>query len=251
LSVRQTPPVTGFRPFNPFRLTLMAIGIPAISLVLAMTLSVVGLRALGFGSSDQVLALMGRSDGGPVVDGAVELSNLMFELMLLGLTVAVATRQEKPWTARAIGWAPWVKDRSFLPFVGLMLAWEAIEGLLIEPRFPQLADMAQLPQSQPALLISLATLTLVAPIAEETFFRGFVYTNLRAHMGFPASIILSALFFALLHYESSWVLPLLTIPFGLMAGLARERFGSVRPAIYLHIVWNLVAWGSDYFQASS
>lgn len=250
LIVRQTPPVTGFRPFNPFRLALMAIGIPAVSLVLALTLSVVGLRVLGFGSSDDVLALMGRSGGGPVVDAAVELSNLTFELMLLGFTFAIATRQEKPWAARAVAWSPWIKDRAFLPFLGFTLAWEAIEGILIEPRFPQLADMSQLPQSQPALLISLVTLTVVAPVAEEVFFRGFVYTNLRAHMGFAASIVLSAGFFALLHYESTWVLPLLTLPFGLVAGLARERFGSVRPAIALHIVWNLVAWGSDYFQVS-
>ena len=250
---RSTP---SLNPFGPVRLALLAIAIPSLSLTLALSASIILMQALGFGTAGEIVTLLGRSDdAGGTIEVVLQAWGLLFEGLLLALTVAICVQRERPSTAGLIGWRAWQKNRSFLPFLGLVLAWQAIEGFFILPRFPEFSDLGGLPQSQLALLVSLLTVVVVAPIAEEVFFRGFIYTSLRAHAGFAATIILTAaldaVYFAVLHNDGGPVLALLMLPFGLVLGLAREHFGSVRPAIYLHLIWNLVAWGSEYFQTAA
>jgi membrane protease YdiL (CAAX protease family) len=171
---------------------------------------------------------------------------LAFEATLLLLTLVVARADR-----RLLAWLPWPKDRTLLPFLAMMLIWLLVEGLLIEPHLPELAQQARLPQSQPARLLSLISVALVVPVAEELFFRGFLFTNLRAYRGFPLTILATSLYYAAWNYDNSIVPPLLVLPYGLIIGLVRERYGSVKPAIYLHIIWNMIAWGSGYFWPDS
>jgi membrane protease YdiL (CAAX protease family) len=235
-------PARGYRPFEPVRLLFVAIAVPCASFLVASLVSLAGLQAIGADAS----AVGTSSD--PAVDLVLQASNGLFQLLLCGLTIAVAWPRETPWTGRAIAWNPWPKDRSFLPFLGLMLAWLVVEGFFIEPRFPDLGDRTRLPTSGPAALVALVT-AAISPFAEEIFFRGFLFTNMRAYAGYGATIVVTSAYFALMHFDSTMVVPLLVLPFGLILGLARERYGSVRPAIYLHMVWNLVAFGIDYFGA--
>jgi membrane protease YdiL (CAAX protease family) len=233
-------PARGYRPFEPVRLVFIAIAIPCASFLLSSFASIAALQAIGVDAS----AIGGSGD--PDVDLVLEISSCLFEVLLLGLSVAVVWRRETPWTGHAIAWTPWRKDRSFLPFLGLMLAWLVVEGFLIEPRFPYLADLTRLPTDGSAVLVALIA-AVISPIAEEVFFRGFLFTNLRVYAGYATTIIVTAAYFALLHFASTLVLPLLVLPFGLILGLVRERYASIRPAIYLHLIWNLVAFGIDYF----
>jgi membrane protease YdiL (CAAX protease family) len=221
----------------PARLILAALAIPIVSIG-----AMVGaLTWLGLGQADDPAAQMASVSSDPARQVAEQLGGLAFEATLLLLTLAVTMKER-----RHLAWAPWPKDRSFLPFLAMMLIWLAVESLFIEPRFPELAEFTRLPQTQPALLLSLLAIA-VAPIVEELFFRGFLYTNVRAYWGFPLTIVITSGYYAALHFGASIVPPLLMFPYGLIAGLVRERYGSVKPAIYLHVVWNLIAWGSGYF----
>ena len=47
--------------------------------------------------------------------------------------------------------------------------------------------------------IALLLLSVVVPLAEETFFRGFVYGWMRRHLNVPAAAVLSGCFFAAAH----------------------------------------------------
>jgi membrane protease YdiL (CAAX protease family) len=76
---------------------------------------------------------------------------------------------------------------------------------------------------------------IIAPIAEELLFRGFIYTYCR-RWGILAALILSTAVFAALHLPG---LPLTQIVGGLAFALAYEVSGSLIAAILIHSLGNL------------
>ncbi|HXF82450.1 MAG TPA: CPBP family glutamic-type intramembrane protease [bacterium] len=87
------------------------------------------------------------------------------------------------------------------------------------------------------VLVFLLVCALV-PVAEELFFRGFVYGALR-RWGVAAAALLSALFFAAVHNQIVHFLPIFAL--GLILALLYERTGSLLPAMLVHAVNNVVA----------
>jgi membrane protease YdiL (CAAX protease family) len=83
------------------------------------------------------------------------------------------------------------------------------------------------------VLTGVAT-AVTAPVAEELFFRGFIYRSLRSAMSpLPAAAVDSAMF-ALVHsrYPPAALVPVAF--FGLVSCLVYERTGSLLPGIALH-----------------
>ena len=89
------------------------------------------------------------------------------------------------------------------------------------------------------LLYSL-TVYLVAPIAEEFVFRGFIQTRLRTVMNVFSAVLLSSALFGLTHLITG-SLPTVTFAFvgGIIFGITYEKLGSLLPVIVIHIVGNL------------
>jgi len=88
-------------------------------------------------------------------------------------------------------------------------------------------------------LVGLIMLNLVvlAPLAEELFFRGWLFTALRLRFGFiPVLLVVSALF-AAFHWDRRHMILVLPLAFAL--GLIREQAGSIKPTIALHAAYNL------------
>ncbi len=84
----------------------------------------------------------------------------------------------------------------------------------------------------------------VAPVAEEIFFRGFVFGGLRARLSFVWAALISAAIFGAFHYTgagSLTVLPQL-MALGLVQAWLYERSGSIYPTIALHMFNNAVAF---------
>jgi membrane protease YdiL (CAAX protease family) len=86
----------------------------------------------------------------------------------------------------------------------------------------------------------LVAVSILVPIGEETFFRGYAYRLLRARYGITPALVATAILFALVHGVSvaAW-LPL--VPVGLIFGVLAERSGSLAPAMLGHAVVNGVA----------
>jgi len=79
-----------------------------------------------------------------------------------------------------------------------------------------------------------------APIVEEIAFRGMLYGALaKAHVNEHLVVLITALVFALFHFEPKRFLILLVI--GLILGEVRRRTGSTSAAIVAHIVNNAPA----------
>ena len=80
---------------------------------------------------------------------------------------------------------------------------------------------------------------VLAPISEELIFRRFIFGFLAPHLGFIASMLLTAAFFAAIHM--SWYsLPALFL-LGIGFQLIYLKFGSLYPAIIMHSLNNAVA----------
>lgn len=122
----------------------------------------------------------------------------------------------------------------------------------IHPAFPQLSelisfllaigtDMGRLNGADfPTVVVVLLRACLFAPIAEELLFRGALFSWIRGHESGRLTIVLTAAAFAGIHgMMSSTMLPL-AFAVGIAAGYARERTGSVTPAIMVHVIQNVV-----------
>jgi membrane protease YdiL (CAAX protease family) len=93
------------------------------------------------------------------------------------------------------------------------------------------------------VLIGLILLNLVilAPVAEELFFRGWLFTALRPRFGFiPVLVVVTALF-AAFHWNRRHMI--LVLPLAVALGVIRELTGSIKPTIALHAAYNFVIVG--------
>lgn len=79
---------------------------------------------------------------------------------------------------------------------------------------------------------------IVAPIVEETFFRGALYTAFRGRMGVWPAVFLSSAIFAVIHPLPGGFLPILAL--ACVLALLRERTGSLLPCMVCHAVYNTV-----------
>jgi len=87
-------------------------------------------------------------------------------------------------------------------------------------------------------LVGVATV-LVAPLAEETFFRGFVFGGLRRY-GFFWAALASGLLFSAAHVSLGGLIPLALV--GMLFAWSYSRTGSLWTSIYAHLVFNLVSF---------
>lgn len=87
-----------------------------------------------------------------------------------------------------------------------------------------------------AVLLFYLTLSLLAPICEESLFRGFFYSFLRRRMGMVWAILLSASLFSILHMDAGGILPLFCL--GCIFAFLFERTKSILPSIIAHGLWN-------------
>lgn len=89
------------------------------------------------------------------------------------------------------------------------------------------------------IILAIFVVSIIAPIAEETFFRGFVYPALRKKLGVWAGIWTTALIFALFHARVWMIIPVAAM--GAALGLLYEQEKSLGPPIMLHSLNNLLS----------
>ncbi len=93
----------------------------------------------------------------------------------------------------------------------------------------------------PAILPLTAVLVLMAaPIAEETFFRGFIFPGLRRRWGLLPAALASGALFALAHFNLGSIIPFTAI--GAFLAIAYALSGSLWPGILAHFSFNLISF---------
>ena len=119
--------------------------------------------------------------------------------------------------------------------IAINLASQSVLGT--GQRGSQVSDLTQnMPASSGNYLILALLLVVLAPVAEEVFFRGFLFRLLRARFSSRATICMTAVAFAALH-GSVVVLPWLLF-MGIVFGALVEITGSLYSSIMLHAMIN-------------
>ncbi len=139
----------------------------------------------------------------------------------------------------AIGWAvlAWA---SFYIFTA---AFVTLVGA--SPSDDQLPKELGVDESTVAMLAVAFLVAVVAPVAEEFFFRGFFFTALKNWHGLWPAAILTGLVFGGIHGSSADVAFLLPLAFfGFSLCLLYEKTGSLYPGIAVHCANNSIAFGA-------
>ena len=91
-----------------------------------------------------------------------------------------------------------------------------------------------------ALGLLALTAVVLAPLFEETIFRGALLPVLAARLGPLTGVLLSGLLFAMAHISVGELAPLTVLGVGL--GLVRLRSGRLWPSVLMHGLWNAVTF---------
>lgn len=174
----------------------------------------------------------------PVTLGAITLAQLSL------LAVALVTAARRGGLA-ALGFRPAPPD-GLLAAAGLLVV-----GLVIQIAYGLALQALGLGQENPQridLLVGATPLSLafallsgavIAPIAEEAFFRGLILPGLIPRLGTVGAVIVSSALFAVAHLVPQVIIP--TFALGILLAILRLRFGSLWPPILLHASFNALA----------
>jgi membrane protease YdiL (CAAX protease family) len=86
---------------------------------------------------------------------------------------------------------------------------------------------------------------VIAPICEEIFFRGYVFTAVSRTRGVPWAFLASSVLFAAAHLNLQATLPILVI--GLAFSYLYWRSSSLVPSMVAHAMNNALAMTAFYF----
>ena len=86
---------------------------------------------------------------------------------------------------------------------------------------------------------------VIAPVAEETIFRGYLYPVAKRYLGSFVALAGTSLLFAILHGHLSSIPALFTL--AMCLGLAYEKSGSLLVPMIMHAVFNAVSAGAIIF----
>lgn len=137
----------------------------------------------------------------------------------------------------ALGW-------SALTVVAFFVAsgvWAALVAIKQKDELP--SDLG-VHQSTVALVAVCVLVTVIAPIAEEMLFRGYVFTALRRWRGPWVAAVLTGIAFGAIHVASAPVVFLVPLGvLGFLLCLLRWRTGSLLPCMAVHAFNNAIAFG--------
>lgn len=142
-----------------------------------------------------------------------------------------------------LGFRPTAAGRAVLLWTGgllLILGINVLWGVVTEAfDLPGQPDLVPLFGEGPfGLLGAVVVACVIAPFAEEIFFRGFMYAGMRDRWGLIAGVAVSSLVFSIFHMSLSTLIPIAGM--GAVFALLYERSNSLWPCIALHAAVNLI-----------
>ena len=184
---------------------------------------------------------------GEVIGGLV--LTLLLQAVLLGLAAGLTLRKYGlSW--RDLGFRPfpsnlyWTAGAVAIGAHVLIISYAAIVTAVGAGALAPQQGLESLFESRAVLPFVGVVTVLTAPVAEETFFRGFVFAGLTRRFGVVGAALVSGLLFASFHVSSrdsvGLVIPLTVVGVAL-AGVYRYT-GSLWGSITAHLIFNLVSF---------
>jgi membrane protease YdiL (CAAX protease family) len=186
---------------------------------------------------------------------AVAISQTLLSLAVLSfLWLLVRSRGTAPFWG-ALGWRAFPAGTpraatiaQYLLTGGVLLVVVQIAGRYLH--MPSGLPMDKMFRDRPSVLMTMALAILVAPLIEETLFRGCLYPVAARSVGAPAGIVLTGVTFGLMHALQlgfAWQPVLLLSVVGIVLTYVRVRAGTVLASFLVHLGYNSSLFGALYF----
>ena len=143
----------------------------------------------------------------------------------------------RPTTATSLGWLPLVALAIGLSTVGvyaLVMETLGIDILVPDQNLEKLAALDGIER-----IPTFAIVGVLAPVAEEVFFRGFLLAALVSVVGGLRGALVSSAIFSIAHLNVSTLFPIFVM--GIVLSWLYLRTGSIWPPIVAHAAQNLLA----------
>lgn len=171
---------------------------------------------------------------------------LWYAAIFFFLYVTLAILRGHPFW-RTLGWRKILSRSGELPrnplvyvFTGCGLSlFVAILTARLKP--PENLPVEELFKYRQTALLFMAMAVFVAPLVEETLFRGYLYPLFARSFGIAPGIIITGVLFGLMHgYQLGWTWSLVTVLIlvGIIFTLVRARTGSVFASYLMHLGYN-------------
>ncbi|MFH0840327.1 MAG: type II CAAX endopeptidase family protein [Candidatus Omnitrophota bacterium] len=122
-------------------------------------------------------------------------------------------------------------------FLIVTIAMAFIFKVLNIPVEPQeVVEILKKEENMPSLIYMCLFTSLLGPVMEEIFFRGFVYGALKNRIGILGGVLVSAAFFAYVHANAAGFVPILSL--GILLAYIYEKTGSLVSSVTAHIMHN-------------
>ncbi len=188
---------------------------------------------------------LGRIDLGALAETTGHADGLLFSVGILGAaatggaTMWAILRRHEPSRYLALA-LPRGLALAVLTSLALVALFDAARWFTTGALMP--AVWAQTYASAGSLPLLLLALVVVAPIFEETLFRGFLFRGLAAsRLGPAGTIAVTSLLFTLAHGPEDLLDALDPLAAAILLGIIRHRSGSITAGILVHALGNLQA----------
>jgi len=227
-------------PWAPFAAMLVTLGIAILGATLAALVANLAGYEVDAGDPPPGVTIAGTF----FQDGGLILSAWLLARLTAGAPTAADFGLRRLSALKAIGWlaATWVA------FIAFSAIWAAALGVTENDDLPQQLGADN---STTALVFVALLVCVAAPIAEELFFRGFLFTAMRRWIGVAGGAIVTGVVFGAIHAGSADAVFLVPLGvFGALLCLLYHRTGSLIPSIVLHALNNSLALGvSQHWEA--
>ena len=130
-----------------------------------------------------------------------------------------------------------------LAALAVSLGFTIVYGLIVQATGPEFLAPPHVEEGLvfggAGIVLSLEALVLATPLAEEVFFRGFVFAGLLPRLGPGPAILLSSLVFSAFHFDTGVLIPIFVT--GAAFAWLYRRTGSLWPGIAAHAAQNTLA----------
>jgi uncharacterized protein len=147
----------------------------------------------------------------------------------------------------ALGFRPLVLDRAWViaaTVVGMfavVVVYTVIVKLIgAEGLLPQSSLGADVFENRVLVVMAGILAVLAAPVAEETFFRGFLFGGLTKRLGIFGAALASGFLFSLAHAQPTTLIPFTFV--GMLLAWSYVYTGSIWTNIGAHLVFNLIGF---------
>jgi len=148
---------------------------------------------------------------------------------------------------RTIGWRPLETGHTprAAAYLGLILSGFMLAILVTASsavfKAPKQTPIEQFFQDRRSALLLMSMAVLLAPVLEETIFRGYIYPVIARSFGVNTSILVTGTLFGLLHASQlwgAWAQIAMLVVVGIIFTYARARTHTVVASYVLHVSYN-------------